>query len=85
MFISIIGRAAIDFIEFRFKFVIVFLVDIQVVIQFFEKFELQLMQMQGVDSSSELKSLIIVVEVVLILGCKQNCGQDEFMDVEAVE
>jgi len=43
------------------------------------------MQMQGVDSSSELKSLIIVVEVVLILGCKQNCGQDEFMDVEAVE
>lgn len=43
------------------------------------------MQMQSIHPSSELESLIIIVEIVLELSCQQDCRQDHLMRVETIE
>lgn len=44
-----------------------------------EEFEFQLVEMQCIDSSRELECLVIIVEIVLVLGCEEHCGEDHFM------
>jgi hypothetical protein len=44
-----------------------------------------LMQMQGIHPSSELESLIVIVEIVLELSRQQDCRQHHFMRVQTIE
>ncbi len=44
-----------------------------------EELEFQLVEMQCIDSSRELKCLVVIVKIVLVLGCQEHCSKDHFM------
>jgi len=75
----------VDFVQFEFKFFVVFHRNIQIVVKFLKYLELQVMQMQSIDSSCELECFVVVVEIVLELGCQQYCSEQHLVRVEIVK
>jgi hypothetical protein len=58
----------IHFIEFELELFVLLLTDIKSVAQGLKDVHLQLVNVGGVDASSKLEGLVIVVEVVLKFG-----------------
>lgn len=82
---SALLSASVYFVKFAFELLVVINRNIEIAVKFLEDLKFQLVQVKHIDPSSELEGLVIIVEVILELGGKQNCSQHHFVCIEVVQ